>query len=56
MNEPEPHIAVGINHKTMLVKKNRLQDNYRKYHLYEVLRYTKHYYILFMGGHIYRKI
>ena len=36
MNELELHIATGINCKTMLGTKNKLQDTYHKCPLYEV--------------------
>ena len=43
-----------MNCKTTLNTKN-LQNNYRKCHVCEVLKYAKHDYVLFMGPHICRK-
>ena len=36
MNELKLHIATGMHCKTMLGTKNKLQDTYHKYPLYEV--------------------
>ena len=46
--------AVAMNCKTMLNTKN-LQNDYHKCHVWEVLKYAKHDYVLFRGPHICRK-